>query len=421
MDRLVGKHGMFLVFIKFVEIATRAAFVVGTAYSLKLSGAGQFGVVVTLVGLFAFAFNWERQVDIQRRYVDEPAALFDRAVMAALPFWGFNQLLMLPVFVVLCAWITHLTPWQLLLAAIVVSGEHVANQTYQMALISRRYWGFLIIVAGKNIAVLAAVLPYVLLAPSKLTLDYVLLVWAVGQAACAVAVFAMLWRIKQDAPHDAPFSWRGRVFAQHRASFTHFQIGAVAILMLQYDRLIVGTLLPLAEVGVYYRHILIVSFAYQFFNVASCNRVMPRIYAAARRGDMASVHHAIRRELTMVFAVVIGAFLTGWAIDEISGRAITSHYHLSMLLAGVLLAGALVRITADFIGMVANARMREDIVLRQQLTAFMAGGALLAALTWRFGVMGTAAASAAASALYLILIQRGVRGVAPPEASAVAP
>jgi hypothetical protein len=68
---------MLLVAIKFIEVFTRAAFVVGAIYTLSLADAGRFGIVVTMVTLFAFAFNGERHLDLQRRHVDSEAAVFD--------------------------------------------------------------------------------------------------------------------------------------------------------------------------------------------------------------------------------------------------------------------------------------------------------------------------------------------------------
>ena len=402
---------MYLVTIKFIEVFTRAAFIVGTTYSLGLANAGQFGIVATLVGLFAFAFNWERHIDIQRRNVDAPPEVFDRAVMAALPFWGFNQVLMLPVFVGVAALMAHLTPWQLLLAVVIVSCEHVANQTYQMALITRRYWHFLNIVAAKNIVVLVAVLPCILFAPSKLTLDYTLGVWALGQALCVVAVLIMWLRLKRNAPHDTPFSFRERIFAQHRASFTHFQIGAVAILALQFDRLAVGTLLPLADVGSYYRHVLAVSFVYQFFNVASYNRIVPRVFAMAKSESVSAMFKPIKRELVMVYAAVGTGFAAAFGIDAALGYTITNKYHLSMALAALLVAGAILRVSADFGGMICHARMREALVLRAQAVSFAFGAVLLVLLTWRFGAFGTGLASVVTSALFLFLIVRSVRAL----------
>jgi O-antigen/teichoic acid export membrane protein len=399
---------MYLVLIKFVEVFTRAAFVVGTSYSLSLAGGGQFGIAVTLIGLFAFAFNWERQVDIQRRFVNASPAVFDRAIVSAVQFWGFNQLVLMPVFLLTCHLMAGLSTWQLLLAAVIVSGEHVANQTYQMALISRRYWHFISIVAGKNALVLLAVLPWVLFAPSKLTLDLVLTTWAGAQLLCVGVVFGVWLRVKQNLPHAAPFSWRDRIFRQHRDSFTHFQIGLVAIVMLQLDRLMVGTLLRLDQAGLYFRHVLIVSFLYQFFSVAFYNRALPAIFSEAKRGSLIPVKRRIVRELAVVFALVIGAILCAIALDLALGHAVIQKYHLSIPLALMLVGGALARGTADLIGAICHARMREVLILRAQTIALVTGIVLQVAFSISFGVFGTAAASSLASLLYLVLAYRAV-------------
>ena len=399
---------MYLVAIKFIEVFTRAAFVVGTSYSLKLAGAGQFGIVATLVGLFAFAFNWERQTDIQRRYVDASPEIFDRAVAAALQFWGFNQIVMMPVFLIACAWMAHLNAWQLCLAAVIVSCEHVANQTYQMALISKRYWHFITIVAVKNVAVLLAILPYVILAPSKLTIDYALTVWAIGQILCVIAVFAIWLRRKVAAPHEQPFTFRTRIFSQHRASFTHFQIGFVAILMLQFDRLTVGALLPLDQAGLYFRHILMVSFIYQFFNVAFYNRALPGIFAEAKTGTLDAIKGRLWRELFVIYGVVAVGVAAAIGVDLLTGRAISDKYHLSYLLGGILVAGALIRVTADFFSALCHTRMLERLILHAQAIALSVAAALLILLSWYLGVVGTGIASLLGSTLYLILIWRAV-------------
>lgn len=408
---------MLLVAIKFIEVFTRAAFVVGTSYSLSLSGAGQFGIVATLVGLGAFAFNWERQVDIQRRYVDATPAVFDRAVVAAVQFWGFNQLVMMPLFLLACALMAHLTPWQLLLAAVIVSCEHVANQTYQLALISKRYWHFIGIVAVKNVGVLLAVLPYVLFAPSKLTLDWSLSVWAVGQIACAAIVLIMWLRQNVAAAHDEPFSLKQRIFSQHRDSFTHMQIGLVAILVLQFDRLVVGALVPLDQAGIYFRHILMVSFIYQFFNVAFYNRALPGIFTAARTETRNRLQARLWRELIVIYALVVVGVTGGIAIDQFTGSAISAKYHLSYALGLILVGGALIRVTADFHAAICHARMAERSVLASQLLSFAIGGPALIALSWTMGIYGTAIASMAGSIVYLVAMAAAVQKI-PQQASA---
>jgi hypothetical protein len=407
----LGKSRVYLVVIKFIEVFTRAAFVVGTSYSLSLSGAGQFGIVATLVGLGAFAFNWERQVDIQRRYVDATPQIFDRAVVAAVQFWGFNQLVMMPLFVLACAFMAHLTPWQLLLAAIIVSGEHIANQTYQLALISKRYWHFIGIVAVKNVAVLLAVLPFVLFAPSKLTLDWSLLVWAAGQTACAFIVITLWLRQNVAAAPDTPFSLRGRIFAQHRDSFTHMQIGLVAILVLQFDRLVVGALVPLDSAGVYFRHILMVSFIYQFFNVAFYNRALPGIFTAARTETRSRLQTRLWRELVVIYGLVVTGVAGGIGIDQFTGGAISAKYHLAYSLGLILVGSALIRVTADFHAAICHARMAERSVLKAQLLSFLIGGPALVALSWTMGIYGTAIASMAGSIIYLVAMASAVRKI----------
>ena len=400
---------MYLVFIKFVEVFTRAAFVVGTSYSLKLSGAGQFGIVATLVGLFAFAFNWERHIDIQRRNVGQPPEVFDRSVAAAVQFWAFNQALMLPVFVCVTIVMAHLDLPQALLAAIIVSGEQVANQSYQMALITARYSRFLLIVTVKNILILAAVLPYIVLAPSRLTLSYVLEIWAIGQGLCALIVLAGWTRIRVPLRHETSFTFRTRILEQHRASLIHFAIGLLAILSLQFDRLTVGSLLPLATTGRYFRHILAVSFVYQFFNVASYNRVVPRIFELAKSGPISALLRIVRRELMIAYLLVAAGLAALFISDWATSYRITEKYGLSLSLILILVASALVRVTADFAALICHSQIRERMVLRAQIISFSAGAVLLVGLTAAFGIQGTAAASLASALIYLSINGANVR------------
>ncbi|WP_033923086.1 hypothetical protein [Sphingomonas sp. 37zxx] len=403
---------MHLVFIKFIEVFTRAGLVVGVTYSLALDDAGRFGITVTLIGLFAFAFNWERHIDIQRRCAGHDVAALDRMILDAIPFWAFNQLLMLPVFAVLAAVMAKLTLLQLLLVLLIVSGEHIANQTYQIALIASRYWSFVIIVAVKNVAVLLVVLPRILLAPSQLTLTFVLTTWAVGQTLCVI-VIAAVWITRSRPSPSTRVGFMRHILTQHRASLTHFQIGIVAILSLQFDRLAIASLVPLSAAGTYFRHVLIVSFVYQFFNVASYNRILPRIFAAARTEPIPALWRPIRREFAMVVGVVLTGLVCALIADAVTGGRISARYHLSLTLALPLLVGALLRVLADFTGLLCNARHREALVLRNQFVAFVAGATALVVLTLKFGITGTAFASIVSSGIYLVLITRAVRSLAP--------
>jgi O-antigen/teichoic acid export membrane protein len=406
---------MLLVAIKFIEVFTRAAFVVGTIYTLSLADAGRFGIVVTMVTLFAFAFNGERHLDLQRRHVDSEAAVFDRAVRDALPFWAFNQILLLPVFAVLAFTIGQLTAWQLGLALLIASSEQFSNQTYQMALISPRYRPLSYVVAIKGAAMLATALFVVLWLGEAVTIDHALEIWAFWQVASVPLTTVMWLRLRHAEPtrSDEPVS--AIIKRQYAASFTHFQIGIISVLAIQWDRLIVPLFLGLDEVGIYFRHVQIVGLVYQFFNIASYNRTMPRVIRDAQSLSTSAIFRTIRREIVPVFLITVAGFAVLAGLDRLTGGVYSARYHISIVLAAALTAGALVRVLADFIALICHARMREDLVRRSQLGSLLAGGSLLVVLTATMGITGAVIATVVTSTLYLVLIWRAV-GSLPPSA-----
>jgi len=402
---------MYLILVKLIEVVARGCFIAGITYSLPLNEAGQFGITQTLIGVFALCFGWERHVDVQRRMVGDPEPSFDRAVMAALPFWGFNYLAMAPLFLALNWAMARLDVAQLAMALVIVISEHIANQVYQMSLVNRRYRPLVALVAAKNLAVLAIVAPDMLFAPSRLTLTYALGLSAALSAVSTLAIAIGWLRMKQNAPHETRFSLANRIWPQHRASFTHFRIGIVAFLMLQYDRLAVGTFASLSEAGIYFRHVLIVFFAYQLYTIASFNRITPVIFAAAKQEPIRQLIGRLRREFIRLAALAVAGMAFAIGVDLALGGAISAKYHLRYGLALLLLVGTLIRVAADFSGMIVNARMREAALLRAQLIAFACGAILLAALTFALGIDGAATASALTSGIYLLLVVRALRAI----------
>lgn len=405
---------MHLIAIKLIEILARAGFVAGVTYSLALAQAGQFGLVVTLVGLFALGFGWERHIDIQRKMVGEAEHLFDRAVRLAIPFWLFNYAVMLPAFLLSALFLARLDASQLAMAATIVVSEHIANQAYQMSLVNRRYRSLVWLVAAKNLMVLILVLPYILFAPSRLTLDFVLGGWSIVSALSTCAIIIAWHRRRLDHPLEMRVSLRDHVWPQHSVSFTHFRIGVVAYLMLQYDRLAVGAFVGLADAGIYFRHVLLISFGYQLYTVASFNRITPAIFRKAKSEPISSLLRPLRREYLTLLAIALFGACAAIALDLALGRAISVHYHLIYLLAAILLTSTMVRVAADFGGLIVNARMREKKLGEAQLIAFACGGALLAALTWRYGILGAAVANVATSTIYLALVARELRTLSTP-------
>ncbi len=402
---------LYLVVVKLIDVAARAGFVLIATYGLHIEQAGQFGLIVTLVGLFAFAFNFERHIDIQRRTAGEHHTMFDRAVTSAVGFFAFNWALMVPIFMLAVVLLAHVG-WGLVgLAVIVVVAEHLSNQAYQYALISPRYYRLLLVVAAKNIVLLGLVLYAALFGRDLLDLTNVLTVWAVGGVVCTGALAVMWTRFRDAEPRTAPFRFSIDILGQHKASATHFALGLVAILILQYDRLAVGALMPLDQVGLYFRHTLLVALAYQAFNVISFNRITPSIYAEAKTQDAAHLHRRVMREYLKTLAGTPLLLAAAWLANVVTDGVYAEQFQLSFLLMAIMLAGFMLRAAADFHALVLNARHRERDVLRQQLIAFLVGAVLLGVLTWRFGVYGAASATVATSALYLILIHHSVRSL----------
>ena len=400
---------LFLVGVKLIDVATRAAFVLTATYGLEIAQAGRFGLIATLVGLFAFAFNFERHIDIQRRSAGEAHEVFDRYVVQALKFFAFNWALMVPLFMVAVAlWAEP--GWMVLgLAVVVVVGEHLSNQAYQYALINHRYYPMLVVVAAKNSLLAAVVLYRALFARDGFDLGFVVELWAIGAVVCTLGLALMFARLNASAARDAPFDFRTDILGQHKASLTHFLIGLIAILILQFDRLAVGGLMTFAETGLYFRHTLLVAFAYQAFNIASFNRITPAIFAEAKSEGIPHLRRRVLREYLKTLVGVPLLLLAAWGFDVLTQGVWSERFHLSLVLMGLLLLGFVVRAAADFHALILNARHDERHILTAQGAAFVVGAVLLVLLTWRFGVYGAACATIATSALYLALVSRAVR------------
>lgn len=412
------RGGLYLVAVKLLDVAARAGFVLVATYALPIAQAGQFGLLTTLVALFAFGFNFERHIDIQRRTAGQPYEVFDRYVSSATGFFAFNWALMTPLFLGAVILMADISPQMAALAAVIVIGEHISNQAYYFALISPRYAPLLLVVTIKNIGLAAVVLYQALLADSPLRLDFVLTLWAAGAALCTAALVVMWLRIRTATPREKPFHFGVDILGQHKASAVHFLLGLIALLVLQYDRLAVGALMSMDQVGVYFRHAALASLAYQAFSVISFNRIIPTVFAAARQDSVAALRGRVLREylLTLIGAPVLFALL--WGADVLTGGVYSERFHLSILLIGVMLVGFMLRAAADFHGLVLNARHLENAVLRQQAIAFAIGAVLLAVLTWWFGLFGAASATVATAGLYLILIATRVSRLIRSEATA---
>lgn len=407
---------MNLVIIKLVEVLSRALFTVGVTYVLAIHEAGQFGLANTLIGLFAFAFGWERHIDIQRRLAGRNTGTFDRAVQALPRFWAVNWLAMVPLLLVFSFALADLDWTLCAVVAVIAICEQIGNATYNLCVIEPRYRGLVAIVAGKSLFLAVAIAALFLFAHDWLTLEVVLWGWAAA-GLVSLAAIAMGWAgVKHQEPHSeaeaqAPVEIHTGIFDQHKASFTHFITGALAVLIIQIDRLVVGTMLPLAEVGIYFRHVVLVSFAYQFFNVVSYNRKLPKVFELARENNIKQAKGVINREYLMIATMVVLGFAGGVLLDLAVEHRITRPLLIDVTLVAILLVGSLLRIHADFSALILNAQFQEKRVLTNQIIGLVIGFTALVGLTWAYGLYGTAFGTVVGSVAYLALNTNSVRNL----------
>ncbi|MEP5661506.1 MAG: hypothetical protein ABJL33_15140 [Hyphomicrobiales bacterium] len=380
-----------------------------TSYMLTLSEAGQFGLVVTFQGLASFAFGYERHTDIQRRMVGQDPALFDQAVTQALLLFSVNYLLVAPFFIAALVFAVNMPAPLIILCLIIAIAEQLMNQAYLMSMVNRRYLPLLVVAVGKNIAIVVAVFLPVLLTGDGVELNRVLSIWAIGSCV-AVGLCTGLWLRLRLTESELPQIRISTVLGrQYRASWNHFLLGLTAILTLQADRLITGAVLSLDQVGIFFRHVLLVSMIYQVFNIAFYNRVLPKVFELARTETVPSLRRIVTREFIRVLAFVALVAAVGSVFNIITGGQFIERFSLvPMFFIGLLLVSS-IRMRADFNALIFNALHRERTIFHLQLISFVFSIPLMLGLTFLYGIPGTIAAGFCSAFLYFVLTTAALR------------
>lgn len=399
---------MYNISVKLAEVGFRALFIVFVTYSLDLREAGMFGLAVTLQGLASFAFGFERYIDVQRRMIGETPARIDLEVRRVFKFFCVNYLAMMPIFLAGMLLTTSM-PWQIIASlAVIAIGEHVMNQVYFVSIIDRRYSQMLLVSAVKN-AVLLLVFLYLIGISSahKAAVETVLLIWAVTVLAAMAIMFAIWMYIRKPVP-EVTLSAVLNLTQQYKASHTHFFLGLLAVLALQFDRLSVGYILPFEEVGVYFRHVMVVGLIYQVFGIFSANQIARSVYAAAKVSSIEDVYREAKRFFPIILAIVFVLFLLFLIVWSVY-RSPLDRYHLDPVYFLGLLVAAAARMRADINAIVFNAYHEERTVLRLQLIAFGFSAVMLIVLTSSFWNLGAVIAVAGGSSFYLLISSLAIR------------
>ena len=394
---------MLIAATKLFDIAARSLFILLVLYSLPVRETGQFGLALTLIGFFTFLSGFERYADLQRRMTGATEEQTDRLIVSTLRFFALNHMLGLPVLLALLVLWVQLPLSMALLCLVIALGEHLSNEVYRIALIAPRHRPVLLSVLAKNVLTLALVATLLWRSSRAFDIAAVLVVWATTSFIGLLAItagFTKTWAF------DSFAAARGaglRQMQQYRASRTHFMIGLVAMAALQADRLVAGSLVSLEQSGLYFRHIFLASFAYQLFNIASYNRIAPRVYEYAHGCQPWRAKAAIQRELKFVAsaASLLAVGFYGFSASPLGQMKVAQTINASFLT--VLTLGYLIRARADFNALLLNAVYSERHVFISQAAAVGMAIVVNVLLTKLFGIAGTVVALTLGSAVYALI------------------
>jgi O-antigen/teichoic acid export membrane protein len=392
---------------KLFETVARGVFVLTCTYRLPLVDAGQFGLGVTLIGLAAFLLAYERQIDLQRAVAGHEPAVIRQRLSDTLRFFAAHFAWLLP----LLAWALWQgfgwSPVQVALAVIIIVSEHASNQSYQATLVSPRNYPLQAVAAVRHGVLAAGALLLTAIDPDSFTVDRILWWWA-SVSLLALPVAGWVWAVVLRLPAGATKQQRQTIRQQYRASRLHFMVGVVAVAALQADRVVVGAALAPADIGTYFRNVMLAGLALQVFSIVSFGRVAPTVYAMARAQNMDGVRQRVRREyvwFATVTLVLLGLALT---VNVLAGYP-ASRLGVSGIFLSVLMFGVLLRAAADYTGLLLLASGADRAVFQNQLMAVLVGVSLLMLLAYRFGLPGAIAGAVPTSLAYLALNSLALR------------
>lgn len=384
--------------LKLADIAARSLFVLLALFTLPSREAGQFGLLLTLVGLFGFICGFERYLDLQRMLVGRSDAHADRLVAATLRFFGVNYIVALPLLAgLLLMWVE--LPAPLIAAGLLIAvAEHLASEVYRFVLLLPRHRALLGIGVARNLLLLAVAAALAWRGDSVLRLAPLLVAWTalalLGTLACAAMFLTQMIR-----SHTVTEARPGLVDS-YRASRTHFLIGLVAIGSLQADRLLASSLLSFETAGVYFRQVFVAMVAYQAFGVLSHNRIMPSVYRYMAEGQLACARMVITREMYRVVPLTLILIATALALDLFEAGQFEVLDRIAPIYLAMLMLGYLLRGLADYGSLLLNGMRRERDVFRAQTFSLLGSVGASVVLTPQFGLPGQVLATLLGATLF---------------------
>ena len=393
---------------KFIEVGLRSVFIIFSTYSLSLLEAGQFGLLLTYQGVASFLFGYERYIDIQRRFVGESPELFDSAVSDALILFAVNYLLFTPFYLVAIVLFAKLSGFLVFLCILIAVGEQLLNFVYQLAMVNERYGKLMYITIAKNILMVSGL--FFLFLSDIFFIHHVIYVWAASTFVSLMLV-GFYWLTGFGPKKVYLTGVTKSLLDQYIWSKTHFILGLVALLSLQLGRLTVGSLLPLEQVGIYFRHVLLVSIVYQVFNIAIYNRVLPEIFSMVKTNPIGEVGKIVFREHRKVLGLlsILSVFIVGLYFFQ--NGALLLRFNLEpYLLLGLLIATS-IQTRGDLTSLLLQGLFKEKIILVVKSVSLVLNIILTVTLTILLGINGTVLATMILSLVYMVYIRNSLHRI----------
>jgi O-antigen/teichoic acid export membrane protein len=380
---------MAIALLKLSDIALRAIFVLVPLYLLRPGTAGQFGLLSTLVALYAFLVGFESYGALQRRLAAEDETQARASAASIVRFYLVNYVLASPIFWMLATLWLKFSVLQTAMALLVVVGEVLSNEAYRLALVARQFQPLFAIAVAKNLIGVVVLLTFVFVREAALSLQTVIQIWAAASTLGLLLVGLRFWRAVGNIVDVSTWSVVDLI-GQYRASLAFFSIGIVALLSVQIDRFIVGAVGGLEVAGIYFKNLFIAASVYQLTTVLFYNRIVARVYRAIADFRYREVWVLIRREsvrIALVYLTVIavaGAILALPEVQELAGRAfLRTEYLIGLIVA------FMVRTIADYANVFLNAIKLERRILATHCVTVLAASILNILLTSAMGIRGT--------------------------------
>jgi O-antigen/teichoic acid export membrane protein len=388
---------------KLAEVASRLLFLLMALLLLDSRGAGQFGLLNTLIAIFTLVVGFERWGVLWRRLANVGADECGAIIATAIRFFQFNYLIWAPVFVAVSLLWIRLTPLQTLLGLGIAICEQLTAGAYWLATVQGRFRWLVLVTAAKNGALLLGIVTVVLWSSQPIQLSMVLEIWALAGLG-TILIFVRLHRGDHSAKlRLAPAELRS-IVVQYRESTAHFLTGFAAFVSGQIDRIVIGAAVGLAVTGVYFKNVFLAASVYSAVTILLHNRAVPRLYREVTNQRFSGALSIARVETTRAFAIYGLVVIALQVLVRTPGlNAMLATYSVSTAHLTGLIVAFFFRTMADFNCSILNAAGHEKVVLTVHASSVSLSALLVFFLSRSFGISGTVGAMVVGCATLCLL------------------